>query len=249
MFKSLEVPLRDRLADFDSPLLAGLAGLLIARERAGREQLSLEELVAVLEAAGVGYQRIAIARAMARAGRRVATKRIGTEIVYTLMTKGRLEVEPLLSRGSVGAVYVDGQQPRTARKELQEVLGVLKGTIKICDPYFGIRTLDTLEKIPASCNVRFLTGKLSESEARLGGPVKDFRRERKNTELRVYAQAGELHDRYILSKDQLLLVGHGLKDIGTRESFVILLERAIVPEMAAQVEASFDQKWAASRPI
>jgi hypothetical protein len=44
-------------------------------------------------------------------------------------------------------------------------------------------------------------------------------------------------------------VGHGLKDIGSRESYVIRLPRGVLTDTAAEVERAFDVLWPASTPI
>lgn len=65
-------------------------------------------------------------------------------------------------------------------------------------------------------------------------------------ELRVTAQPQHLHDRYVLSDEKILIVGHGLKDIGNKESFVIVLPRKFATDLLADVQRSFDQKWGAA---
>ncbi len=155
----------------------------------------------------------------------------------------RREAERLLEAGSLTLLYIEGNKPRTARRELEEILSNLSGTVRICDPYYGVRSLEALELVPANCTVRFLTARTNENPTRLSGHLRDFKRERPNTELRLYPNARELHDRYILSRDRVLIVGHGLKDIGGRESFVIAIQEALAPNLLAQVSAAFDDKW------
>jgi hypothetical protein len=38
-------------------------------------------------------------------------------------------------------------------------------------------------------------------------------------------------------------VGHGLKDIGGKESFVVRLDRGLVPDLLDTLLSSFDAKW------
>jgi hypothetical protein len=146
-------------------------------------------------------------------------------------------------------LYVEGNKPRRARRELAEVMGGLKGTVRVCDPYYGVRSLDSLELIPNGCSVRFLTGKTNEGATKFAGALKDFKRERPNVELRVAALPQDLHDRFVLSQAKILLVGHGLKDVGAKESFVIALPRSFAPDLLDDVERSFDKKWAKGTPL
>lgn len=68
-------------------------------------------------------------------------------------------------------------------------------------------------------------------------------------EIRVAANAGDLHDRYVLSDAKILIVGHGLKDIGGKESFIIMLPRALAADLLGDVERSFDAKWSKATAV
>jgi hypothetical protein len=159
------------------------------------------------------------------------------------MTRGRREAENILNAGSLEVIYIEGNKPRTARKELKDLLVSMSGTVRVCDPYYGLRTLEALELFPLACRVHFLTAQTHESLKRLRGPFNDFRQERPNTEIRVYPNSQELHDRYVLSRDRMLIVGHGLKDIGGRESFVISIGRTLGRDLLDQVSKQFDARW------
>jgi hypothetical protein len=248
-FRALGDPTKNMLADIDSPLLLGLLTLTLAADRAMREYLSLEHMVAALEAAGIGLKRVQLGRALARAGNRVSRKMIDGEPHYKIMIRGRRDAEQFLQAGNLSLLYVEGRKPRTDRRRLGDILSDLSGTVRICDPFYGVRTLDTLELIPDPCSVRFLTAKTNENITRLSGPIRDFRIERPRTELRLYPKSRELHDRYILGDDRMLIVGHGLKDIGSKESFVIAIKRALVPDLHAQVTSAFNDKWSKARPL
>jgi hypothetical protein len=165
------------------------------------------------------------------------------------MTPGRREVEPLLQTGNISVMYIDGEKPRTSRKNLAEILGELAGTVRVCDPWYGVRSLESLEMIRAENEVRFLTARTNENLARLTGPLKDFKTERPRTELRRVQNAGELHDRYVLGEQLLLIVGHGLKDIGGKQSFIITVPKALAPDLIAQVRTAFDEKWKTAVPL
>jgi hypothetical protein len=186
---------------------------------------------------------------MSRAGNRVSRRIIDGEIHYKIMTRGRREAQRLLEAGNVSLLYMESNKPRTARRKLAEILGDLSGVIRVCDPYYGIRTLDSLELFPEKCIVRFLTSKTNENVRHLLRAIHDFKRERPRTELRLYPNSGELHDRYILSRDEMLIVGHGLKDVGNKESFVIIIQRNLIQDLHVQVGNAFDDKWAKAKPM
>jgi hypothetical protein len=165
------------------------------------------------------------------------------------MTLGRREVEPLLQRGGINVQYIEGGKPRTARKVLAELVQSFKGEVSICDPYYGLRTLDALDAIPKSCTVHFLTAQTSENSAKLTGPISDFKRERPKVELRLFPNPKDLHDRYILSSQTLLILGQGIKDIGNKESFVIAVSADYAPDLIATMRDTFDNRWKVATPL
>ena len=237
-FESLGDGLKVALAGIDSPLKLGLAALMLAKDRMKIQWLSSADISKALERAGIAVTPERLEKALARADDRVSRKRVRDEGSYSLMTKGRMGVE-----------YLEGGRPRTARRELREILGGIRGVVRICDPYYGIRTLDALEMLHEDCEVRFLTSRTTENPARLQGPLKDFRRERPKAELRTCADPAALHDRYVLSNSALLLVGNGLKDLGGKESFVVTIPRELAPDLLGEVGEAFDRRWDKASPI
>lgn len=243
-FMSLDQTSKDALAAENSPLLLSLAALDIAATQVAVERLSAEHIVACLEAAGVAVRRTSVSRALARAGGRVSTtKNEDGENLYRLMTKGKKEIENLLGGELMAVVRIEGGQPRTARLRLGDMLSELKGTVRVCDPYYGIRTLDSLDHVPKGCAVRFLTSKTNEPAQKIQGAIRDFVKERPNVEFRNAAVPSDLHDRYVLTADSLLILGHGLKDIGGKESFMIRIERSFAPDLLRELTQTFDVRW------
>ncbi|MEE8113217.1 MAG: hypothetical protein V3T23_02570 [Nitrososphaerales archaeon] len=249
-FRSLDHDTKDTLADLDSPLLLSFAALAIAQEKTGVERLSAEHITACLEAAGIAVKKNSVSRALARASDRVSTTNdIKGETLYRLMIKGQREIAPSLGGGQLSVVRIDGTQPRTDRLRLGEVLSQLRGVIRICDPYYGVRTLDSLDYISATGRVHFLTAQTTEEGRRLRGAMRDFARERPNVDFRKVVRPSLLHDRYVVTNNQLLILGHGLKDIGGRESFMIRLSRDQSPDLIRETIAAFDGRWRDAAPL
>lgn len=243
-FAGLDAAMKESFADIESPLLLSFAALDIASNEGEVGRLTAEHIVAVLEAAGVAVKKTSIARALARAGDRIsARKTVDGEVEYKLMTRGKREIEEVLGGELMAVAYIEGGKPRTARLRLGEVLAQLKGLVRVCDPYYGVKTLDTLDHLPPSTGFRFLTGKTTESSRRIAGAIRDFKKERPKAEFRVAAAPNELHDRYVLAKDRLLILGHGLKDIGGKESFIIRVDRELAPDLLTEVRDKFDERW------
>lgn len=248
-FASLDVAVRESLADIASPLELALATLLVAKEKCATDGLTAESMVAALEAAGVAAKRAGLVKALARAGNRVSRRPSPDGTIFRLMLPGAKQVTALLGQGNLQVVRFDGTAPRTARQRVSELLSGLKGLVRICDPYYGLRTLDVLESIPKTVRVRFLTARTSESGSKLTSALKDFRKERPLIEFRTASTPGDLHDRYVASADALMLVGHGLKDVGAKESFVVSINSTIAKDLLNTVAAAFDTKWSAASPL
>jgi hypothetical protein len=247
-FQSLDDGLKEKLADISSPRTLSFLALRLAQERNNVDRLTAEHIVACLESAGVAVKKVAISRALANAGDFVSvTRNIDGESSYKLMTKGKRVVDKLLTNDCLSVVKIEQNHPRTARIELKNILGNLNGLIRICDPYYGIRTFDSLDSIPNSCVVKFLTQKTSESERRLLGALSDFKKERPKCEFRLVDSSAGIHDRFLVTDSELLLLGHGLKDIGGKESFLIKLDNSLIPDLVKEIIASFDKRWTSAK--
>jgi hypothetical protein len=248
-FSSLDLPIKHSLADIEEPLLLSFAALALAQDFAERDYLSAEHIVAALEAAGVAIKRPQVIGALSRAGAKVSRKIIGDEVHYRLMTLGRRQIEPLLGFGPIQVVYIKSGMPTTARKHLAEMLSSLVGITRVCDPYYGLRSFESLAEIPTSSIVRFLTSHTNEKTSALSGPLSDFKHEQPNVEIRLLSSPNTLHDRYILTSDNLFLLGQGIKDIGVKESFIIIISRSYAPDLLRDQEGRFDALWITSKRI
>jgi hypothetical protein len=248
-FAGLEPPLKEALADIDKPLMLALAALLLAEDRAGAQRLTAADIVTALEAADVSVTEKQVAGALAMADALVSRKVIASKNSYSLMTVGRRRVQPLLSIGPIQVSYIEAGSPRSSRMHLAEMLTRLKGPICICDPYYGARSLESLAQIPQPCASRFLTSTTTESPAKLAGPLQDFHREHPNVEMRMLATPNTLHDRYIVTQDSLFLMGQGIKDIGNKDSFIVVISRSYAADAVDEVDRRFARLWAIATPI
>jgi hypothetical protein len=250
-FRALDKVTKDALADISSPRALAFITLHLANKNFNIDSLSAEHIVACLESAGVATTKNSIGRALAPA-KGFVTRTISEEgeVFYRLMTKGEREAETSLNAGSgLTVLRIESGKPRQARIKLGEILKSLAGTIRICDPYYGVSTLDSLDYIPKTCDVRFLTQKTQDSPRKISGALRDYYKEKPSTQFRTAKSSARLHDRFILTKDELLILGHGIKDIGNKESFVIALEKQLVPDIIDDVQTIFDKEWALATPI
>lgn len=140
------------------------------------------------------------------------------------------------------ALYVSGKQPEEARQELSTALESLRGEVRVCDQYYGLGMLSKLRSLKKCSRVRVLTRRLGGPDSVAAHEMQDFKKYYPKMQFKKHAGGG-LHDRYILSRDQLLLLGQSLKDFGGSESFVVVLSKEIAGDITKSVRGSFDEKW------
>lgn len=248
-FKKVEMEIKKSIGHEESPLKQGLAVLTLAQTRFNVESLSTNEIVQLLDCMDVAGDEISLARAFARAGKKVSITNAGNMQKYKATITGQNEVKDLISIKGPEVIYVEGGKPRTVRKKLSEILSGTNGIVRICDPYYGVRTLSILEMFPKVTHVKFLTVKSNENAIQLSNAMSDFKKEYKNVEMRQYLNPSEIHDRYIISDKKLLIVGHGIKDIGNKESFIIHLDNSCAPDLIDTLEKTFDSRWNTAVPL
>jgi hypothetical protein len=52
-----------------------------------------------------------------------------------------------------------------------------------------------------------------------------------------------------MSDDSLLILGHGIKDIGSKESFAIVISAEHAQDLIDGVRAVFDKRWSSSTAL
>lgn len=145
--------------------------------------------------------------------------------------------------------YISGNSPWTDRNErLSEFLKKLNGEIIIVEAHYGLGTFHVLENFQKGQKVKFLTAQLgaNENEDKVEKELKRFKREFPDIELKRYPKFYEFHDRYILSSNMLVWVGHGIKDFGDKECFLIGISREKISEISQILEERFKERWGKS---
>lgn len=250
-FREIDDDVKKSISRLSSPLRQGFCVLAIAQSDFGVEYLSAEEIVEALDRIGVSVYQANLLRAFARAGSRIRLKSEEGVTKYKVMLSGREEIESLITIPGPSVIYVEGGKPLSAKRKIAEIFSELNGIVRISDPYYGIRSLDVLSKIPSACDVRFLTARTGSREdvGVLQRTIGDYKREKPYIEIRLYPNPAELHDRYLIANDSLWILGHGIKDIGNKESFIIRIDQNLNPDLISTVETFFDQRWAGANPI
>ena len=153
------------------------------------------------------------------------------------------------SSNQFAAIFVEPGTCRTSHLELEQFFKEIDSDLRICDPYYGKGTLYRLDGLVHCPSIRFLTENPEKSEKDiLSRALSEFCRQYGHVEFRRY-NTHDVHDRYILASDRLILLGHGLKDIGAKESFVVQLTQDMAGGIMEAVRRSFDERWESAMPL
>lgn len=236
-----------------NPLEAGLWCLYVSKEEFGVDYLTYEDVQHVLQEfldLPITVKRLQKAFAPA-AGKKLIKNPLGEG--FKISRPGETYLKGLKKDEPLNVIYVNPDKPRTARKTLEALVrSIPKDEIRICDPYYGIRTLEVLEVFAKRHKkIKFLTARIGhgEKQATLTRAVTDFKKELgSKVEIKLVA-ANDLHDRYIISKDQFLIIGHGIKDLGGRESLLVAVQDRYGKDIRKTITSKFDTRWAAGTAL
>ena len=190
-----------------------------------------------------------ITNALARAENKIKRHDKG---FVEIMGPGRKELEGYEVLNEKGIRLVTGEKPWTDKnKEFVRLVENFEGEVLILDPYYGVETLDALSNFKAAKKVKFLTSKPGgrENPILLAKQLVRFKKEFKHMEIKSYPKFDELHDRYIISDNFFVIIGHGLKDMGNRECFLIALPRSEVKGVVDLLITNFKRRWGLSNTL
>lgn len=151
-------------------------------------------------------------------------------------------------------IFFSGENAWTdSNTEFPKLLQKLKGELRIIDPYYGFGSLTALHKFGKQRQIRFLTAQLGSEETQKETIFKkefqSFKCEFTNIKFKQYGKKFELHDRYILADNGLIIVGGGMKDLARKESFVVFLPERIVGKHLPVLKATFEERWKTSTQL
>jgi hypothetical protein len=230
----------------EKPLEAGLWCLYVCKNNFGKDYLNTREIENILQGfLGIPIKATQIVRAFARAGKKIIYKK---ENGYQISYVGEEFLRSLKIKNPLKLIYLTPDKPITAESSLKELVKSIKrGNLLITDPYYGLRTLEILiEFVKYHKSVKFLTAQLGggENQVVVNNFLKDIKKEYKNKiEVKIYPNRNELHDRYIIGKDIFFIIGHGIKDLGNKESLIIGIEDKYGKDIRKVLEKTFHERW------
>lgn len=230
----------------EKPLEAGLWCLYISKNNFGKDYLNVGEIENILQGfLSIPIKSIQIVRAFARAGKKILYKK---DKGYQISWVGEEFLKSLKIKNPLKLIYLAPDKPITAESSLKELIkSIKKGDLLITDPYYGLRTLEILiEFVKYHKSVKFLTAQLGggENSAVVNSFLQDIKREYKNKiGVKIYPNKNELHDRYILGENIFFIIGHGIKDLGSKESLIIGVEDRYGKDIRKVLEKTFYERW------
>lgn len=232
--------------------------LWVAKDKLQIKRLTAERIVSIMrDIKEVSIGAKSITMSLSRARDKIHTYHEGEQVYFEIMKPGKdhltsqAKESSIVKEGSIEVFYFEPSKPYTSKRVLaKDVLGNLKGELRIVDPYSSERTLDILRDTQNEC-VKFLTrvDNLREKEKeRFLRELQDFRSEKLNIEFRNYPDT-DIHDRYIISSDSLVILGHSIKDLGGKESFAVTLNKDMNKNIIEAVTDNFDRRWKQSSTL
>lgn len=234
------------------PLEAGLWCLYVSKQDFYVDYLTYENLENILrEFLDIPITAKQLKKAFARAGNKLIKSTSGKG--YKISNPGEAYLQSLKKDEPLNVVYISPAKPRTAKKTLEGLIKSLpKDTLMICDPYYGLKTLEVLELFAKHHKeIKFLTAKVGggEKAATLNSAISDFKKEySKKVEIKLIS-ANDLHDRYIIAKDRFFIIGHGIKDLGNKESLIVAVEDRYGNDIRKTLATAFNQRWTSANSL
>lgn len=255
--ETMEMEISKKLAEIDTsdfpdfynckkPLERGLWVLWVAKEKLGTKKLSAEQIARIIrDVKEVSCKPISITRSFSKAEDKIHTYKEGEEVYFEIMKLGKNHLISQVKEGSVEVFYFEPDKRYTSKRILSKnILNNLKGELRIVDPYCGERTLDILSNVKNRL-VKLLTRvkNLKEKERnRFLRELQDFKSEHLEIEFRNYPHK-DIHDRYIISSELLVILGHSIKDLGAKESFAIILNKDTNKNIVEALIENFNRRW------
>lgn len=237
--------------NYSRPLEMGLWVLWVAKGRLGIKKLTAEQIASIIrDVKEISTDAKSITNSFNRAGDKVDTSVESGGVYFQIMKPGKELLVSQVKEGSIEVIpFQPGKRFTSKRFLLKNVLNSFKGDLKIIDPYCGERTLDVLNDVKDK-RIEFLTKveTLREKKSRFLRTLKDFKSENPNVEFRDYPHT-DIHDRYIISTESLAILGYSIKDLGAKESLMVILNKDTAKDVIEDLIRSFDRRWAQSSTL
>lgn len=252
-FSTIDTSDLPRFDDCYTILERALWVLWVAKEKLRLKKLTAEQIASVLrDVQEISIKATSVTQSLKRAGGKIHSYQQDGEVFYEIMKPGKEYLKSLIREGELEVFYFQPEQRYSSKRLLvTSILSTLTSETKIVDPYCGERTLDVIKDLKAR-PIKFLTrlGNINNANVknRFLRELQDFKTENTDIEFRDYPNT-DLHDRYIISPDRIVLIGHSIKDLGAKESFAIVLYETSSKNLYEALSENFDRRWKQSNTL
>ncbi|MEO1119099.1 MAG: hypothetical protein AAFX75_14560 [Pseudomonadota bacterium] len=153
---------------------------------------------------------------------------------YSILADGKERINAVTT-ASTEISFVDPTKAVQNVVTLHDTLSAMSGRVRVCDPYLDATSIEHLD----SCanDIQYLTHNISDSGL-LRQLIAAYKNPTRSIEVRRTGK-NVLHDRYIIDKGSMLILGTSLNGFGKKHSFMIRGGRDIRTTMLK----AFDQNW------
>jgi hypothetical protein len=251
-FASIDISGFPDFYSYQKPLEMGLWILWVSKDQLHIKRLTAEQIATIIRAIyEVRIDSKAIVNSFNRAGDKIYMHHENDGNYFEIMKSGKDHLNKQATGGHIEMIYFEPNNKYTSKRILSKtILNSLSGELNIVDPYCGTRTLDILTDIK-NRQIRLLTKveNLKEIDKnKFLRDLKDFNSDNPKIEFRNYPHS-DLHDRYIISSDFLTLLGHSIKDLGSKESFAIILNKNMNKNIFDALFENFNRRWKISSAL
>jgi len=232
--------------DYKKPLKRSLWILWVTKEKLETKKLTAEQIASIIrDVKEISIDAKSITKSFNKAGNKIYTYKESEEVYFEIMKPGKDHLISHIKEGSIEVFYFESDKRYTSKRILSKnILYNLKGELRIVDPYCGERTLDILGNVKNRV-VKFITrveNLREKDKKRFLRELKDFKSEHSEIEFKNYPHK-DIHDRYIISSELLVILGHSIKDLGAKESFAIVLNKDTNKNIGETLIENFDKRW------
>jgi len=235
------------------PMDAGLWTLVILKKELGldEEYFTADDISVILKIRGYPFKPAEITRGFTKAGKKIDKIIVDGNPAFMIMEPGIKHLKQIKGNDEIETIFLDGTKHWTDYKQFSKIIQKTHGEIKILDKFYSRNSLQTIADFGKQRKIKFLTAKLSgnETQTTFNLEYSKFKNEFKNVTTKIYSKEYELHDRYIITSDFLILLGRGLQEIGSKESFVIAFKNNVIKEIKSLLESKFDERWKKSNNL
>ncbi len=168
----------------------------------------------------------------------VTRRKRGHKWHYAILAKGR----EILKASDNKVTVIDPKNAIQHLRSFHDQLSELKGCIYICDPYLDASTLEHLDSCAEGTYISLLTHNIQDS-GRLRQLISAFPSTKRKIEVRKTKKA-VIHDRYIIDKKGMLILGTSLNGFGKKQCFII----SVGQDIRSTMLDSFKRHWSEAVP-